>query len=265
MQTIAYDINHQFKDQIVAAHASRSPSASKRWMSCPGSIKLSEDIPFSSSYAAASGSIVHNMSEMLFKGHLENVSLSDYWLDKTEVYDDFEVTVTKDMIKCAETYVHYVETRTQELDGKLLIEEKLRIDEISEDCWGTGDAVIIGKKTNRIAVIDLKSGKFPVDVQDNTQLMIYGLGAASRYANENTTIELTIVQPLGFHKDGPIRSWDISATDLVDWGYDILKPAIDATFEEEPEFLVGEWCRFCPAGMNGKCKIYNNQLMEKNK
>ena len=180
MQAATYDITKQFKEEIVAAHSKFSPSASKRWITCPGSISLSEDVPYSSSYAAASGTLVHNMVEMLLKGHLENVSLSDYWLDKKEVYDDFEVTVTKDMIKCAETYVHYVETRTQELEGKLLIEEKLRIDEISEDCWGTGDAVILGKKSNRIAVIDLKSGKFPVEVQDNTQLMIYGLGALSR-------------------------------------------------------------------------------------
>ncbi len=75
------------------------------------------------------------------------------------------------MISCAEQYVEYVQQRQEELEGNLLIEEKLHIDEISPECWGTGDALILGKKSNRIAVIDLKSGKFPVDVEHNEQLM----------------------------------------------------------------------------------------------
>jgi hypothetical protein len=88
------------------------------------------------------------------------------------------------------------------------------------DVWGTADAIIIGK--NRLVVCDLISGKFPVEAKDNTQLMIYGLGALSRYGNEDTTMELTIVQPRGFHPDGPVRTWDISAVDLVEWGYESL-------------------------------------------
>ena len=54
-----------------------------------------------------------------------------------------------------------------------------------------------------------------MDVINNEQLMIYGLGALSRYGNESTTVELTIVQPTSFHRDGKIRSWDISAENLV--------------------------------------------------
>ena len=117
---------------------------------------------------------------------------------------------------------------------------------------GTADALILSKQ--RIAVIDLKSGKWPVDVENNTQLMIYALGALSRYGDENTTMEITIVQPRSWHKDGPVRTWDVSAEDLVDWAYGTLKPACDLAEEETPQEILGDHCRFC----NGKamCVAY---------
>jgi len=240
------------------AHSRFSPSAAKRWMACPGSIQLAESIPFvmDTTMPAAKGTLVHHMVEMLLKDRLENVSLSDYWLGREEEIDGFNIEVTKEMVSCAEQYVEYVQTRQEDLNGKLLIEERTRIDEISQECWGTVDALILGKEANRIAVIDLKSGKFPVDVEHNEQLMIYALGALSRYGNENTTVELTIVQPTSFHRDGKIRSWDISAENLVEWGFNILKPAIDACLEEEPVFNAGrDQCRFCRA--KDICNSYN--------
>ena len=255
-----YGLRYQERSLKLGSHARFSPSASKRWLACPGSIQLSESIPYESNttYAAASGTYVHSMVEMLLEGNLENVTLRDYWLGRKEQVEDFEVEVTEDMISCAEQYVNYVEGRVKELNGRLLIEQKLHIEEISPECFGTGDAIILGKETNRIAVIDLKSGKFPVEVEHNEQLMIYGLGACSRYADENTTIELTIVQPLGFHKDGPIRSWDISASDLVDWGFNVLKPGIEACLEKEPVFNAGvNQCKFCSA--KSVCETYKNK------
>ncbi|MCP3686010.1 MAG: DUF2800 domain-containing protein, partial [bacterium] len=118
--------------------------------------------------------------------------------------------------------------------------------DISDDLWGTADAVILGEG-NRMVVGDLKSGAWAVDVVMNEQLMCYALGCLSRWGNENTVIEMTIIQPnkRAFHKDGPIRTWDIQAVDLVDWGLNILKPACDEAMGEEPSFSAGNWCKFC--------------------
>ena len=82
------------------AHSRFSPSAAKRWMACPGSIQLSESIPFvmDTTIPAATGTLVHHMVEMLLKERLENVTLSDYWLDREEEIDGFNIKVTKQMI-----------------------------------------------------------------------------------------------------------------------------------------------------------------------
>ena len=121
-----------------------------------------------------------------------------------------------------------MQPKTKELDGKLLTEEQVSIDEITDSCWGTADAIILAQ--DKICVIDLKSGKWAVDPVKNKQLMIYGLGALTRYGggNPDITMELTIVQP---KVSNPIKTFEISAPNLVHWGFNDLKPAVDACFE----------------------------------
>ena len=61
------------------------------------------------------------------------------------------------------------------------------MNEISDAVWGTSDTLILSKKEfNTIEIVDFKAGKWPVKVDNNPQLKIYGLGALSRYGNENT-------------------------------------------------------------------------------
>jgi hypothetical protein len=248
------------------AHAKLAPSSISRVIRCPGSAIPNAEAPSNPSFPAARGTAIHEMCEQLLKDRLDNITLSDYWLGKTVELEGFAIEIGLEEIMIAETYVNYIRQRTEELNGKLLIEEKLYLTEISEDCWGTADAVILGEG-NRMVVADLKSGNYPVNVSKsspigtyiNEQLLTYSLGALNRWGNENTVIEMTIIQPSkrSFHKDGPIRSFDIQALDLVDWGFNILKPACEEALGENPSFHAyasldesvkehtEDWCRFC--------------------
>ena len=228
------------------AHAKLAPSSIFRSIRCTGSVIPNSEAPNTSSLPAARGTAIHEMCEQLLKDRLDNITLSDYWLGKTVELEGFAIEIGLEEIMIAETYVNYIRQRTEELNGKLLIEEKLYMNEISDDCWGTSDAVILGEN-NRMVVADLKSGNFPVDVSFNEQLMTYSLGALARWGNENTVIEMTIIQPSkkSFHRDGPIRSFDIQAVDLIDWGFNILKPACEEALGESPTYNAGDWCRFC--------------------
>jgi len=241
------------------AHAKLAPSSISRVIRCPGSAIPNAEAPNTSSLPAARGTAIHEMCEQLLKDRLDNITLSDYWLGKTVELEGFAIEIGLEEIMIAETYVNYIRQRTEELNGKLLIEEKLYMNEISDDCWGTSDAVILGEG-NRMVVADLKSGNFPVDVNFNEQLMTYSLGALARWGNENTVIEMTIIQPSkkSFHKDGPIRSFDIQAVDLVDWGFNILKPACEEALGESPTYNAGDWCRFC--AYKPDCVTFQNNL-----
>lgn len=233
-------------------HAKYSPSGAERWFACPGSIKLSEGVEREPvGRPALVGTFVHNMAEMLMKGHLEGVSLEDYWLGKSETVEDVIIYADQDMIDCAKFYVDYIEGRAKELKAKPLIEEQVGIEEINPECWGTSDAIIFNKEV--IEVVDLKTGKWPVSPENNLQMSIYALGALARYGNENMKVIMTIVQPRSKHK---VRSWETTAEYLVDWGFSDLKNALDACEVDEPNYIFGKQCRFCPA--KRVCETYKS-------
>ena len=226
------------------AHALASPSAAERWFKCAGSVLANADMPYETSLAAANGTLIHHMTEMLLKDRLRDMTLRDYWLDRKEVIEDFEIEIDEEMINCAEVYVDYILKREEELGARRVIEEKVYLNEISDKCYGTADCILLAE--NRICVIDLKSGKWAVDPVKNKQLMIYGLGALTRYGggNPDITMELTIVQP---RVKNQIKTFEISAPNLVEWGFTDLKQATDACDEESPQYNFGDHCRFCNA------------------
>lgn len=239
-------------------HAIFSPSSSDRWFECPASAYLNYSAEYTVNIAAATGTLIHEMCEMLLKGRLQDISLEEYWLGKVVDMEDFQIEVTEDMVKCAETYVEYIFKRKEELNATMVIEEKVYMDEISDKCFGTADCILIGE--NRICVIDLKSGKWPVEAVKNKQLMIYGVGAFIRYGNENPdiTMELTIVQP---RIKNAIKTFEITTPNLLSWAIQDLKQATDACDEENPQRVAGDHCRFCAAKTD--CDEYKSKLGEK--
>ena len=239
------------------AHAILSPSSINRIIRCPYSAKPNAEAPSNPSLPAARGTAIHEMCETLLKDRLEGIDLKDYYLGKTIEVEGYSFEITKDDIFTVEVYVDYIKNRTEELNGKLLIEEKVYANEIHDDLWGTADAVILGEN-NRMVVADLKSGAWPVNVIFNEQLMSYAIACLSRYGNENTVLELTVVQPnkRAFHKDGFIRTWDIQAIDLIDWAENILKPACDEAMGDKPNAHAGDWCKFCVLKQNNTCETY---------
>ena len=49
------------------AHALASPSSAERWFKCSGSVLANADMPYETSLAAANGTLIHSMTEMLLK------------------------------------------------------------------------------------------------------------------------------------------------------------------------------------------------------
>ena len=230
------------------AHAKLSPSAAKIWMACPGMPQLlaSMDVEYKVGIPAATGTLIHEMVETLLKGRLNNLTIEEYYLGTTHHVEDFDITVDQEMIDCANTYVDYIDQRVHELDIKRpLIEEKVSLANLHEHVWGTADAILIGKDV--IEIVDLKTGRM-VHEADSPQMRIYALGALERYINDDCEVLMTIVQPRGWHQEGTIRTYSISALNLLHWGDTVLKPAADACFEEIPTYNYSkDGCRWCNA------------------
>lgn len=224
----------------MSEHSIYSPSASARWLQCPGSIRLSAKCPPQKTHASAEeGTHAHSLAEMCFKNSCKahhfigELTPSGYLVNKT-------------MAKHVQTYVDYVHQTKAQAGGELLIEQRLTLPN-EPKVYGTGDAILLGDKS--LHIFDFKYGKWVVNTKENTQLMIYALGALDIYCRtkpEPEFISMHICQPRAKHKDGPNRMWYCSTSHLRLFALQV-SAAVTESLKPEPQLNDGEHCRFCPA------------------
>ena len=240
-------------------HSLNSPSSFARRRACPGSASLEKLLPDSESVYAAEGSAAHNLGEVCLE---KGASPKDFIGQKMGEFTHKDGTVEEfivdgDMVDAVNVYVDYCRPL---MTGQMVaIEERYQLDYLGEDESGSSDFTAI--KDNILHVVDYKHGKgVAVDAYENIQGLNYALGAANRYDNYPwDKIQITIVQPRAFHKDGVIRSWTLDREDLFDWKLEFAEIA-ERTRSEYPEFAVSSNCRFCKAVFG--CKAHANFVEE---
>lgn len=243
-------------------HALISPSAAKRWIACPGSVRLTEDFPDRGSKYAEEGTFAHSVCETLLRHYVEKIApsrkkaelaalkankwYSDELMEYCKIYVDLVKATYKDALK-------------KDPSAVLDIEVKLDLGNFIPDGFGTADAVIIYNDT--ICVFDFKYGRgVRVDAKENPQMRIYAGGALVAYHDlfDIKRVITTIVQP---RVENGISSEEISADELLKYCAGVIWPAADAAYRGVKEFRPGDHCRFCPA--NGQCaaQLEENKAM----
>ena len=230
----------------MADHARLSPSASHRWINCPGSVHLAEQCPpQGGSTYTAEGTEAHALAELkLRKFNEEGTSDSfDKQLDKAR--NEFEY-YCGEMDEATDFYFDIVTEKLIEggPDAELMIEQRFSLDKWVPDSFGSADAVIIAGNT--IEVCDLKYGKgVKVDAVGNPQLRLYGLGAAELFGDlyDFDTVRVTIIQPRLDH----VSTEEISLEELRLWAEEEVAPRAQMAMNDSDFIQCGEWCRFCKA------------------
>jgi len=256
------DVNHAAR-----AHARLSPSGAHRWMACPGSVRLSEQVSEKSSRFANEGTAAHELAQICLQtngtpgellGRVIDVSPdNDFKVLEVGAKPDNETRfeVTAEMVENVGIYVDHV--RWFSANGyECSVEERVYMGEFVAHMSGTADFLAYSEEHKHLHVIDLKYGAgVLVDPANNPQLMAYGIGALQRYGNRPVEkVTLTIVQPRASHPRGPIRSWETTPHALIEHGIalskaaEIVADADDANGDDLLWFLTpGEHCGFCPA------------------
>lgn len=227
------------------AHSPIGASIADRWMNCPGSVRLSKDIPKTTSKYAEEGTYAHAVA-------------ADVLLEKK---DPWPQGISDEMVSAIQTYTGVIYEDLGNLgEKKLFVETAFHLSELHEDLWGTTDAAIYNPRSKFLQIYDFKYGAgVAVDVDDNVQLKYYALGALLEFKLAAQEIELIIVQPRCAHPDGIVRRYRFDSFELLDFAADLREKALET---EKPDAILfaGAHCKWCPAA--GVCPEIHNKAKE---
>jgi hypothetical protein len=252
-------------------HAVLGASSSDRWMKCPGSVRMSKGMPNRSSRFAQEGTCAHHLAELAlssdvhphwFIGQFIDIkgNLTDDYPDEEE--DDVIVfEIDEDMADAVAKYTLEIARITEELyatydkdDVHIFLEKGFDLSRLYPGMFGTNDYCFF-VRGEILIVLDYKHGRGKVvEAKFNPQLLYYALGAILEICRDRgdlpKIVRTVIVQPRAAHRDGPIRTWDYTIDEVMDFTKTLIEAAI-ATEDPDAPLVPGEvQCFFC----NGKAK-----------
>ena len=222
----------------MSAHALLGASSSHKWLHCTPSARLEEQFEYTTSIFAEEGTAAHALGEYKIRTFLgENVErpIGDYDSEELEEYTDVYLTLAIELIAKA---------REACADPLILVEQRLDYACYVPEGFGTGDLIIVADGI--LDIIDLKYGRgVAVSAKDNPQMKLYALGALTLFdvLYDIEMVRMTICQP----RLENISSYEIKASELLEWAETELKPKASMAYKGEGDFLTGEHCRFCRA------------------
>ena len=224
------------------AHALLSPSSSHRWLNCTASPLLEAKVPNVDTDFTKAGTLAHACCSFKLKSLL-GLPLGAEGEEMTELRDYY----TGEMDEHTETYVNIIlgklgDAKKSTKDAQLLVETRLDFSKYIPDSFGTPDATIIAD--GLMEVIDFKYGKgVAVDAKENSQMMIYALGAYEAFSFEYNIkrVRMTIVQP----RLANLSEYELDTKDLLLWAETVLTPKSKEAASGKGQQKAGDWCRFC--------------------
>lgn len=224
-------------------HAKLSASSAFRWINCPGSVALADQLPAPGSSAYADeGTLAHALAELKLRKFLGDAGNYDKELAQIQANEYYCGEMDEATDFYAETVQEHLAAAGE--NAELMIEQQFSLDNWVPEGFGTSDAVIIGGST--IEVIDLKYGKgVKVEAKNNPQLRLYGLGASALFGDlyDFETVRMTIIQPRLDHVSGE----EIPLKELLLWAEEEVAPKARIAMDGTDYTACGDWCRWCPA------------------
>lgn len=237
-------------------HSRFSPSGAHRWMGCPGSYRLEQQFPATTSPYAEEGTLAHDVCETKLKAYIEATPKRSLTaaLNKLKKREHF----SSEMLTHADTYVDFIKETALSMESAphIVVERKVVLDRWIPESWGFADCIMLGGKT--LHVVDFKYGKgVPVSAENNPQLLLYALGAYAEYGMwyPIDTVCMSIVQPR--ISDEP-STWCVSREDMLEYGEEAKAAAELADSDDAPFNPSDDVCRFCRARQTCRARADHN-------
>lgn len=241
-------------------HSKLGASSAERWINCPASIRLSDDLPpeaFEADEPAAEGTAAHELAALCLK------TKSDAWEHAGKIYkiSGYEFEVDQDMIEAVQGYLDFVWSIMSKYDDAILHVERSLSSFLHDLAFGTADVTIEVPSKRLMIIVDYKHGRHIVCEPEGPQTRYYGyLALENSDYDDFNLVELWIYQPRHYHPKGSARNFNMGAEELTEWFTETCVPAMDATDNPESLFGMGDWCRFCPA--KHECPALRKEMTE---
>ena len=210
------------------------PSAGARWLSCSASVHVMPLYNRDETDASMKGDMAHYALENgVFFGTTPNTG-------------DIDVDMNVEAV-----LAHIKKTREAYGDNcQVYAEQSYDIPETGE--FGTCDVTYVTPRVLHIA--DYKNGFVEVEVTLNAQLMLYLLGAIAKFGTRPKYI-IEVLQPNYDHKDGPYRSYEVTAKH-IEWFREQVAYAVNSN-----EFVAGKHCKKTYCDHRGACATFQAWAM----
>lgn len=229
-------------------HALFSPSATARWLHCPGSVGLSLTVPAppSSSYAD-DGTRLHSLAEAYITNALARRAAT---AQRAAGRTDHPAPAPLGPISnddwarigdyCTFALNLHDQSRMFLLEAKLVYHAML---------YGTADLLALSHDGTVLHIADLKTGAgILVQPEENDQMLSYAFMALNslltKIAPKIKTVQLTIAQP--FEGQPSVRTWQTTVQRVQEHGAALLG-AMESALAGGAPLAAGKHCRFCPA------------------
>ena len=226
-------------------HSPLGASGAERWMNCPGSVTLIKNLSLPESDEPdyrAEGTAAHEFLARIL------VSGQDAWEMIGQVAEN-GVECTEEIANAIQVFADTVRPDFAHASRPRILIEFPVSSPVHPAFYGTLDNGVVNEAEHHVFINDYKHGVgVTVEVDDNPQLKYYAFGLLENVhpVDDDWKVTLRIIQPRGFHTEGPVREWSTTAGAIRAWVHEVLVPAMWAT-ELDNDLLAGPWCRFCPA------------------
>jgi hypothetical protein len=222
-------------------------------MSCPGSVRMCEGIPDTSSDASLEGTMMHTVSAHCLTRGTDAAG----YVGVTD--PETGLILQAEQAEAIQEYVDTVRSVVTANGGELLVEQRLSIWHMTgeEDAHGTADAVIL--TMDELIVIDAKFGRgVAVEAEENPQLMMYAAAAYVEHelAYDFKRVRMMIVQP----RLNASPEWTIPVFVLNDFMAEVQFCAELTRQFDAPLVPSAKGCQWCRA--KATCPAITSKIMD---
>jgi hypothetical protein len=223
------------------------------WAYCSGSLIPNIQMPDTSGYEAAEGTVAHEIGEQWLRdgkapyhrlGEVVVMTVGEGDQERT-----YSITIDEEMFSYVEEYVDWC----MYLEGDHYVETRVDFSDLTPIPNQGGTADHAACRPRRLTITDLKYGiGVEVYAKDNTQAILYAYGFFREWDwfYDFQEIEIRICQPRRAHFD----VWVITREELLEWAHWLSERAHEAWIYGAPRTpgpKQCQWCRIKPS-----CKAF---------